>query len=59
MTKNLERQFERAYREVKGYLKSKDLCTNSAKFQKDLVRQEFLFYVKEIAQDWLSKRPKK
>lgn len=53
---NLEREFEKAYREVKVYLKSNDLRTKSGKFQKDLVEQEFIASVKEIAQDWFNKR---
>jgi hypothetical protein len=59
MTKNLEHQFEKTYREVRVYLKSKDLRTKSAKLQKDLLSQEFSAHVKEIAQDWLNKRLKK
>lgn len=51
--------FEKPFRKVKGYIKTKDFRTSKSVNEISLAKQEFLAEIKILAEDWFHKRTKK
>ena len=52
------RILERAFNEVKGFIKEKDRRRKESRWEMSLAKQEFLAEVKEAAEGWFDRRIK-
>jgi len=56
LTKN--EVLEKAFKEVKQYLKGIDMRTKGSKLEFSLAKQEFLAELEDLASDWFAQRVK-